>query len=114
MCGRQWKFVVLFVGWLLGGPVFLGTVLYSVFIGPLAGMTLRQMQAAADYILKKLSKKNMPLSRDTCIFSKSKRGVTDENIDKRQIRSDHHDRIGKKIRGWPRLVKIHRSSEQFV
>lgn len=58
------EILVLFFGWLLGGPVFIGTVLYSLFIGPLAGMTLRQMQAAADCILKKLSKKNMPLSRD--------------------------------------------------
>lgn len=58
------EMLVLFLGWLLGGPVFLGTVLYSLCIGPLAGISLRQMQAVTEFMLKKLSKKKWPFPRD--------------------------------------------------
>ncbi|UTR14274.1 YitT family protein [Salipaludibacillus sp. LMS25] len=35
---------VLFTGWLLGGPVFIGTIIFSLLIGHITGMSLRFCQ----------------------------------------------------------------------
>jgi uncharacterized membrane protein YczE len=70
--------VVLFFGWLLGGPVFIGTIIFSVSIGSIVGFSLPQCRRFVDGILE--------------------RGVMNENIDKRKIRLNHHDGISKEIR----------------
>lgn len=45
---------VLLIGWILGGPIFWGTVLYGLAVGPLAGVTLPQCQLITDRWLQKL------------------------------------------------------------
>lgn len=49
---------VLFLGWLLGGPVFVGTVLFSFVIGPIVGISLPQCQSLTDICLQKLKTAN--------------------------------------------------------
>ncbi|EKN64920.1 YitT family protein [Schinkia azotoformans] len=44
---------VLAVGWMLGGPVGIGTVILSLLIGHIAGFALPQCQKMTDYWLKK-------------------------------------------------------------
>ena len=39
------------VGWQLGGPLFWGTIVYSVLIGVIAGFSLPQCQKLTDYVL---------------------------------------------------------------
>ncbi|AGK55036.1 YczE/YyaS/YitT family protein [Bacillus sp. 1NLA3E] len=48
--------MVLFVGWLLGGPVFWGTVLFSISIGYIAGFALPQCQFFTNKTLDKFNK----------------------------------------------------------
>ena len=48
--------IVLFVGWLLGGPVFLGTVIFSLTIGTIVGFTLPHCQLLSDSIVRKAGK----------------------------------------------------------
>ncbi|MFS0861678.1 YczE/YyaS/YitT family protein [Fredinandcohnia sp. 179-A 10B2 NHS] len=50
------EIIVLTVGWLLGGPVFLGTILYSVAIGYVVGFTLPQCQHLFDGLKSRLQK----------------------------------------------------------
>lgn len=63
------EIIVLLIGWQLGGPVFLGTVLFGLLIGPLSGLTLRQTQKLTNSILDKLLRGKQPLTNET------KRGV---------------------------------------
>ena len=44
---------VLAVGWMLGGPVGIGTVILSLSIGHIAGFALPQCQKMTNYLLKK-------------------------------------------------------------
>ncbi|MBT2688034.1 YitT family protein [Bacillus sp. ISL-47] len=46
--------IVLAIGWLLGGPVFWGTIVLSLMVGPIAGAALPQSQALTDRFLAKL------------------------------------------------------------
>ena len=48
--------IVLIIGWQLGGPVFWGTVIIGLAIGPLAGKALPQCQMATDRFLARLNK----------------------------------------------------------
>ncbi|MBS4217050.1 YitT family protein [Bacillus sp. FJAT-49711] len=50
---RIMEIAVLFVGWLLGGPVFIGTLIFSVAIGTFIGFALPQCQQLTDKILEK-------------------------------------------------------------
>ncbi|MCC3356604.1 YczE/YyaS/YitT family protein [Bacillus sp. REN16] len=50
------EIMVLTVGWLLGGPVFVGTLIYCVGIGYIAGFVLPQCQKMHDGIKRKLNK----------------------------------------------------------
>lgn len=60
------EILVLIIGWQLGGPVFWGTILISLTVGPLAGMCLPQCQRITDLWLQKLrSKKNIVEQSDT-------------------------------------------------
>lgn len=72
------EILVLTAGWLLGGPVFLGTVLFCFGIGTIVGFTLPQCKAFVDYLLE--------------------RGIRYENIHERALRTYHHDGAREKIR----------------
>nr|WP_051081206.1 YitT family protein [Salsuginibacillus kocurii] len=72
------EIAVLAVGWLLGGPVFIGTILFSVGIGHVVGKAMPQCQAAVTRLLE--------------------RGDKDENINKRALRAHDYDRISEKAR----------------
>ncbi|GAA0354700.1 YitT family protein [Bacillus horti] len=50
--------VVLIAGWLLGGPVFLGTILFTFGIGTVVGYTLPQCQYSVDKLLSKIDRSN--------------------------------------------------------
>lgn len=56
------ELIVLCLGWLLGGPVFIGTILFSLTIGTIVGRTLPACQKATDLILVKLQHKNNKLT----------------------------------------------------
>ncbi|MFC0270115.1 YitT family protein [Metabacillus herbersteinensis] len=45
---------VLLVGWLLGGPVFFGTILLTLTVGYIVGKTIPQCQETTDQLLIKL------------------------------------------------------------
>ncbi|MDQ0339538.1 putative membrane protein YczE [Caldalkalibacillus uzonensis] len=64
--------LVLISGWILGGPVFVGTLLFSVLIGPVVGFSLPQCQVLVDKLIG---------------------GVSFENLNKRPVRVNHHDGI---------------------
>lgn len=70
--------VVLSVGWLLGGPVFIGTIIFCFSIGAIVGITLPQCKKVVQGILN--------------------RGEWNEDINKGQIRLNHHDGLGKELR----------------
>ncbi|GLH64836.1 putative membrane protein YczE [Parageobacillus sp. G301] len=42
---------VLFVGWILGGPVSIGTLIFCIMIGSVAGVALPQCRRMAEWIL---------------------------------------------------------------
>ncbi|RBW70439.1 YczE/YyaS/YitT family protein [Bacillus taeanensis] len=72
------ELVVLFFGWLLGGPVSIGTLIFSFSIGSIVGFTLPQCRTFVNGIFE--------------------RGVADENINKRPLWLNNHDGISKKAR----------------
>ena len=45
------EIVVAIIGWQLGGPLFWGTIVYSVLIGVIAGFSLPQCQKLTNYVL---------------------------------------------------------------
>ncbi|KAB7667284.1 YczE/YyaS/YitT family protein [Bacillus sp. B1-b2] len=49
--------MVLLIGWLLGGPVFFGTIIYAILIGKIAGWSIPQCEKLTIYLLSKLSRK---------------------------------------------------------
>jgi uncharacterized protein len=51
------EIVVLLVGWQLGGPVFWGTVVISLSLGPIVGFALPQSCQFTDWLLEKLNNK---------------------------------------------------------
>lgn len=53
------EILVLIIGWQLGGPVFWGTIVSSLVIGPLAGVCLPQCQRMTDRWLQKLRSKKI-------------------------------------------------------
>ncbi|MDZ5470869.1 YitT family protein (plasmid) [Bacillus sp. 31A1R] len=60
------ELIVLLIGWQLGGPVFWGTILFSLFVGPIAGYALPQCQRFTDKWLEKLSKhKNIKIEQSS-------------------------------------------------
>ena len=69
--------IVLLCGWLLGGPVFIGTLIFTFGIGHIVGFTLPQCQKFVDKITN----------------LKHFGGVQVENINKGTIRVNHHDGI---------------------
>ncbi|MCJ8006931.1 YitT family protein [Lederbergia wuyishanensis] len=56
---RIMEIVVLVIGWLLGGPVFVGTLIFSVTLGTFIGFALPQCQGLTDKILRKRINNNV-------------------------------------------------------
>ncbi len=52
------ELVVLCLGWLLGGPIFIGTILFSLTIGSIVGLTLPACQKTTDLLLYKIQHRN--------------------------------------------------------
>ncbi|RDI44099.1 YczE/YyaS/YitT family protein [Falsibacillus pallidus] len=50
---RAMEIVVLAIGWQLGGPVYYGTIFFSLSIGTLVGIALPQCQKTVDYLMEK-------------------------------------------------------------
>nr|WP_156488340.1 YitT family protein [Fictibacillus phosphorivorans] len=69
---------VLFCGWMLKGPISFGTIIFCVTIGAIVGRTLPYCQKLVKFVLE--------------------RSEQFENINKRQVRINHHDGISKEIR----------------
>ncbi|WP_026700408.1 YczE/YyaS/YitT family protein [Salibacterium aidingense] len=69
---------VLLIGWMLGGPVFIGTILFCLGIGQVVGFALPQC--------KKI------------VYRLVGRGGKHENINQRTLRPDHYDGTRKEIR----------------
>ena len=55
--------LVLIVGWLLGGPLFWGTIVISLMIGVIAGFSLPQCQRLTNMILQSLKKNHQKSNR---------------------------------------------------
>ncbi len=72
------EIIVLTIGWFLGGPVFIGTLLFCFGIGSVVGVTLPQCQRFVDYLLE--------------------RGMMYENFDKGSLRTNHHDGASQEVR----------------
>ncbi len=50
--------LVLLLGWALGGPVGIGTVIIAFFLGPIVGFSLPQCKKLLTYLLVKIKIKN--------------------------------------------------------
>lgn len=72
------ELAVLAGGWLLKGPVSLGTILFCLTIGTVVGYTLPYCKKIVNYWIE--------------------RSVHYENLNKRPIRLNHHDGLSKKVR----------------
>jgi uncharacterized membrane protein YczE len=55
---RLMEVIVLVIGWLLGGPVFIGTIIFSISIGTIVGIALPKCQLLTDKMIEKLKKQN--------------------------------------------------------
>ncbi|GAA0334379.1 YitT family protein [Bacillus carboniphilus] len=53
---------VLVVGWLLGGPIFIGTFLFAFLIGPVLGWTLPLCEKITDSMFGPISPKIKPIN----------------------------------------------------
>jgi uncharacterized membrane protein YczE len=60
---RGMEVIVLIMGFLLGGPVHVGTILFSLFMGTIVGITLPQCQKITDYFIHKMQKSKNELNR---------------------------------------------------
>ncbi|WP_186576501.1 YczE/YyaS/YitT family protein [Aquibacillus kalidii] len=65
------ELVVFVIGWLLGGPIGVGTIVIVLSIGSVVGVTIPQAEQFLNNALK--------------------RGVRDENLNKRKIWTNHYD-----------------------
>lgn len=72
------ELLVLLIGWFLGGPVFIGTIIFCLAFGYIVGFTLPQCQQIVNVIIE--------------------RGIKNEDINKRKIRINNYDRVSKKVR----------------
>lgn len=70
--------IVFVLGWMLGGPVGIGTVFIAFFLGTVVGYSLPQMQSFLQFMIK--------------------RGEMHENINQGTLRTDYHDCSSKKVR----------------
>lgn len=72
------ELAVLLVGWLLGGPVFLGTLIYCIGIGYVVGISLPQCKRLVHKMIE--------------------RGMYDEDFNKGTVRVNNYDGTRKEIR----------------
>jgi uncharacterized protein len=57
------ELIVFFFGWLLGGPVGIGTVVIALGLGSIVGISLPQSKKLLEYVLtKQLTKRDNPLA----------------------------------------------------
>ncbi len=70
--------IVFLLGWMLGGPVGVGTVFIAFFLGTVVGYSLPQMQQLLQYMIK--------------------RGEKYENFNQGTVRTDYHDCPSEKVR----------------
>ncbi|WP_254901237.1 YczE/YyaS/YitT family protein [Tuberibacillus sp. Marseille-P3662] len=75
---RMMELCVLIAGWLMGGPVSAGTVLFGLTIGTLVGWFLPFFRKVMQTLVE--------------------RGADSEDFYKRSLRVDHHDGAGEKAR----------------
>jgi len=54
---RLMEVIVLLLGWLLGGPIYWGTIIFSLSIGTIVGIALPKCQRLTDAILARLRNK---------------------------------------------------------
>ncbi|WP_442595149.1 YczE/YyaS/YitT family protein [Neobacillus sp. D3-1R] len=69
------EIIVLVIGWLLGGPVSVGTFLLSLLIGPVFGYAMPQCSTVSNYLLQKL-KPSTSINLLEMEKNKIKRGVS--------------------------------------
>ncbi len=67
------EILVLLVGWWLGGPIFWGTIIIGLMIGPLAGICLPQCHKLTEHWLLHLKEKKMVVEHSQ---TESKRGAS--------------------------------------
>ncbi len=72
------EIVVLSLGWLLNGPIHVGTLLFCITIGPIVGYSLPQCKKLVARLIE--------------------RGGRFEDINKRKIRINNYDGVSKKAR----------------
>ncbi|MBS4209000.1 YitT family protein [Bacillus sp. FJAT-50079] len=60
---RVMEITVLIIGWLLGGPVFIGTIVFSVAVGTFIGMALPHCKKITDKILNKANYEKKQIER---------------------------------------------------
>ena len=72
------ELTVLVIGWSMGGPVFIGTVLAALTVGPMMQFSLRLWKQWIERMLR--------------------RGVVIENLNQGAIRVNHHDGLGRQLR----------------
>lgn len=72
------EMTVLILGWSLGGPVFIGTVIASLAIGPMIQWSMQLWEKWIERLLG--------------------RGVSVENLNERALRLNHHDGLGRQLR----------------
>ncbi|WP_053362777.1 hypothetical protein [Bacillus sp. FJAT-27251] len=53
------ELLVLILGWLLGGPIGIGTVIIAFFLGPIVGFSLPQCKTLLEYFLGKEEHKKL-------------------------------------------------------
>lgn len=58
------EILAVLLGWQLGGPLFWGTIVYSVLIGVTASFTLPQTQKLTDFLLKKWQKQPQQMNEE--------------------------------------------------
>jgi uncharacterized protein len=65
------EIVVLIIGWLLGGPVFWGTVIIGLLLGPIAGIAIPQCKALTERFLSRMKKR-----KGFLVINEKDRGVS--------------------------------------
>ncbi len=63
---RIMEVTVLIIGWMLGGPVFIGTLIFSLAVGTFIGLALPHCRLLTNKWLKKLnnSKSNNDIEKE--------------------------------------------------
>lgn len=57
------ELTVLIIGWILGGPVFIGTILFTVIIGPVSGIVIPQCERFTNQLLTLHRKRRLDSSK---------------------------------------------------